>query len=73
MVLLWVPKGNHELEPRFKIPCYRTMNGKITTLYDTTKDGIREMLHGEKLALTTDGWSSLATESYVMVTAHFID
>lgn len=49
------------------------MNGKITTLYDTTKDGIREMLHGEKLALTTDGWSSLATESYVMVTAHFID
>ncbi|XP_049451338.1 E3 SUMO-protein ligase ZBED1-like isoform X1 [Epinephelus fuscoguttatus] len=63
----------HELEPRFKIPCYRTMNGKITKLFDTTKGGIREMLHGEKLALTTDGWSSLATESYVTVTAHFID
>ncbi|XP_048124800.1 E3 SUMO-protein ligase ZBED1-like [Alosa alosa] len=63
----------HELEPRFKIPCYRTMNSKITKLYDTTKGGIREMLHGEKLSLTTDGWSSLATESYVTVTAHFID
>ncbi|XP_059901376.1 uncharacterized protein LOC132452670 [Gadus macrocephalus] len=31
------------------------------------------MLCGEKLGLTTDGWSSLATESYVTVTAHFID
>ncbi|KAL2095672.1 hypothetical protein ACEWY4_007820 [Coilia grayii] len=49
------------------------MNSKITKLYDTTKGGIREMLHGEKLSLTTDGWSSLATESYVTVTAHFID
>ena len=55
----------HELEPRLKIPCYRTMN--------TTKGGIREMLGREKFALTTDGWSSLATESHVTVTAHFID
>ena len=62
-----------ELEPRFKIPCYRTMNCKITKLYDTTKGGIREMLRGEKLTLTTDGWSSLATESSVTDTAHFID
>ena len=62
----------HELEPRFKIPCYMTMNGKITRLYDTTQGGIREMLHGERLALTNDGWSSLNTESYVTVTAHFI-
>lgn len=63
----------HELEPRFKIPCFRTISGQITKLYDTTKDGIRGMLRGEKLGLTTDGWSSLATESYVTVTAHFID
>ena len=27
----------HELEPRFKIPRYRTMNGKITKLYDTSQ------------------------------------
>ncbi|XP_030221999.1 zinc finger BED domain-containing protein 1 [Gadus morhua] len=63
----------HELEPRFNIPCFRTISGNITKLYETTKDGIREMLCGEKLGLTTDGWSSLATESYVTVTAHFID
>ena len=31
------------------------------------------MLLGEKLALTSDGWRSLASESYVTVTAHFID
>ena len=63
----------HELEPRFKIPCFRTISCVITKLYETTKDGIRGMLRGEKLGLTTDGWSSLATESNVTVTAHFID
>ena len=31
------------------------------------------MLCGENLGLTTDGWSSLAAESYVTVTAHLID
>lgn len=62
-----------ELEPRYQIPCPRTMSGKIAKLYDYTKSELRERLRGEKLALTTDGWSSLATESYVTVTAHFID
>ncbi|KAK7176491.1 hypothetical protein R3I93_000658 [Phoxinus phoxinus] len=31
------------------------------------------MISGKKIALTTDGWTSLATEAYVTVTAHFID
>lgn len=63
----------HELEPRFKIPCRKTLTSNVMKLYDTTKSGIRAMLQGEKIALTTDGWTSLATESYVTVTAHFIN
>lgn len=31
------------------------------------------MIRGKKIALTTDGWTSLATEACVTVTAHFID
>lgn len=61
-----------ELEPRYQIPCPRTMAGEIAKLYDSTKAELMEILHGQKIALTTDGWSSLATEAYVTVTAHFI-
>ncbi|XP_063068811.1 E3 SUMO-protein ligase ZBED1-like [Engraulis encrasicolus] len=48
------------------------MAGEIAKLYDSTKAELMEILHGQKIALTTDGWSSLATEAYVTVTAHFI-
>lgn len=34
---------------------------------------IRKRIAGEKIALTTDGWTSLATDAYVTVTAHFIN
>ena len=38
---------------------YRTMNGVITKLYDTTKGGIREMLRGEKLPFDIDRYTAL--------------
>ncbi|CAK6965266.1 hypothetical protein D5F01_LYC10977 [Scomber scombrus] len=63
----------HELEPRYAVPCRATIRDRVVKLYDTTKDDIRKMIRGENIALTTDGWTSIATEAYVTVTAHFIN
>ncbi len=63
----------HELEPRYAVPCRATISDRVVKLYDTTKDNTRKMISGENIVLTTDGWTSLATEAYVTVTAHFIN
>ncbi|XP_065096779.1 E3 SUMO-protein ligase ZBED1-like [Paramisgurnus dabryanus] len=61
-----------ELEPRYTIPCRTTMSARIVKLYDTTRENIKIVLQDKKLALTTDGWTSVATHAYVTITAHFI-
>lgn len=62
-----------ELEPRYKIPCRTTITDRIVKLYDITRENVRTVLKGQKtLSLTTDGWTSLATDAYVTVTAHWI-
>ncbi|KAJ3580776.1 hypothetical protein NHX12_027326 [Muraenolepis orangiensis] len=63
----------YELEPRYTIPSRATITDRVVKLYDTTKDNIIQTISGQKIALTTDGWTSLATEAYVTVTAHFIN
>nr|XP_055067976.1 E3 SUMO-protein ligase ZBED1-like [Misgurnus anguillicaudatus] len=61
-----------ELEPRYIIPSRTTVTKNIAKIYDTTRENMRQILSGKNVALTTDGWSSLATEAYVTVTAHVI-
>ncbi|XP_056116949.1 E3 SUMO-protein ligase ZBED1-like [Rhinichthys klamathensis goyatoka] len=62
-----------ELEPRYTVPSRATITDRVVKLYETTSDNVRQMISGKKIALTTDGWTSLATEAYVTVTAHFIN
>ena len=62
-----------ESEPRYTIPSRGTITNRIVKLYDTAKENIREMISGPLIALTTDGWTSVAMDSYVTVTAHFIN
>ncbi|XP_076581873.1 E3 SUMO-protein ligase ZBED1-like [Chaetodon auriga] len=62
-----------ELEPRYAVPSRATISDRVVKLYDATKDNIKKMLSGENISLTTDGWTSIATEAYVTVTAHFIN
>ncbi|XP_065133764.1 E3 SUMO-protein ligase ZBED1-like [Paramisgurnus dabryanus] len=61
-----------ELEPRYIIPSRTTVTKNIAKIYDTTRENMRQILSGKNVALTTDGWSSLATEAYITVTAHVI-
>ncbi|RXM97388.1 Zinc finger BED domain-containing protein 1 [Acipenser ruthenus] len=62
-----------EMESRYKIPSRTTISKNIIKLYDTTRANVKQILHDCKdIALTTDGWTSLATDAYVTVTAHCI-
>ncbi|MGH0161218.1 UNVERIFIED_CONTAM: hypothetical protein FKN15_040477 [Acipenser sinensis] len=62
-----------EMESRYQIPSCTTISRNIVKLYDTTRANVKQILHDCKdIALTTDGWTSLATDAYVTVTAHCI-
>lgn len=63
------------LEPRYNIPSRQYFSESyIPKLYTKVRD---EVIHGlmsaEQVAITTDGWTSCATESYITITCHFID
>ena len=62
------------LEPRYEIPSRTHFTTKIVpALYEEQKKIIvDELSKASSVALTTDGWTSRATESYVTVTAHYI-
>ncbi|KAJ8346731.1 hypothetical protein SKAU_G00281320 [Synaphobranchus kaupii] len=63
------------LEPRYEVPSRRYFTDKaIPALYAETRAKVEDALQSaERVALTCDGWTSRATESYVTITAHFID
>ena len=62
------------LEPRIKIPsCKNFSNTVIHSLYEETRQGIvKELSVMAYVVLTSDGWTSRATESLLTVTAHYI-
>ncbi|XP_076135696.1 E3 SUMO-protein ligase ZBED1-like [Alosa pseudoharengus] len=64
----------NELEPRYKIPRRQHFSEKrIPKLYIKTKDDLKErLLRAERVAITTDAWTSCATDSYVTITVHYV-
>ena len=62
------------LEPRYKIPSRNHItNTCIPALYAQVKSQAeKELANAERVAITTDAWTSCATESYVTLTAHHI-
>ncbi|XP_030193755.1 uncharacterized protein LOC115529286 [Gadus morhua] len=63
------------LEPKFKVPCRGHFSEKvIPEIYNETKQSVKECLkNADCIALTTDGWTSRATQSYITITAQVID
>ncbi|KAK0144340.1 Zinc finger BED domain-containing protein 1 [Merluccius polli] len=63
------------LEPKFKMPCRGHFSEKvIPEIYNETKQSVKECLKNANcIALTTDGWTSRATQSYITITAQVID
>uniref|UniRef100_A0A8C4EH42 Zinc finger BED domain-containing protein 1 n=1 Tax=Dicentrarchus labrax TaxID=13489 RepID=A0A8C4EH42_DICLA len=63
------------LQPRYKIPSRSTFSEKVVPgLYNDTKaQMIASMSKATRIAITCDSWTSVATESFVTVTAHYIN
>lgn len=62
------------LEPRHQLPSRTYLSDNIIPeLYKQTHDVMGKLKSAEMVYLTTDGWISRATESYITITAHFID
>ena len=61
-------------EPRYIVPSRPHFSGKVVpALYDKTKAAVvHDLSRASAVALTTDGWTSRATEGYITVTEQHI-
>ena len=64
----------HELEPGYHVPHRTTVRARIEGICNTLKIELRKILKKVKfLSITDDGWTSRANDSYMIVTAHWLD
>lgn len=68
-------KLEHMLNPNYELPSRKTISANyIPQLYTRVKDNVQNVLHDAVVVgSTTDGWTSLTNQSYIAITAHFID
>ena len=63
-----------ELNPSYDVPGPSTVSTYFTKMYTSEKSELLNVLSMQTgVALTSDHWTSLATEGYITVTCHFID
>ena len=62
------------IEPRYKIPSRQHFAETcVPEMYNKLKNEVKqELSQAERVAITTDAWTSCATNSYVTITAHHI-
>jgi len=61
------------LEPDYKVPSATHMVKCLTDKYETAKSRLTEVFKdSQHIALSTDIWTSIATQAYITVTVHFI-
>lgn len=62
------------IKPRYKIPSRQHFAEKcVPEMYNKLKNEVKQELYqAERVAITTDAWTSCATNSYVTITAHHI-
>ena len=62
------------LEPNYQLLSTTHVSALTRKTFEDGKATLRARLHGaSSVALTTDIWTSKATQAFVMTTAHFID
>ena len=60
--------------PDYTVPCRNMIRSRIVKRYDDEKISLTsELDSADSVSLTTDTWTSSATESYITVTEHHID
>ena len=61
------------IEPGYQVPSHTHITKICRQIFQTTKEELRKTLEGQPhVALTTDIWTSRATQAYLTITAHFI-
>jgi len=61
------------VEPGYVVPCAKTIKKRLQSVYQEAKKKIRAILgQTPTVALTTDCWTSGATESLFCVSAHYV-
>ena len=65
----------HYMEPGYKLPSRPFLTNTCYKLYTSLKENLLEVLASPKVyvVITTDLWTSRAVESYLTITAHFIN
>ena len=63
----------HFLEPGYKVPSRTHVMSTLRKKYDALKKELVVHISSHYLAITTDIWTSRATEAYITITAHYID
>lgn len=62
------------LEPGYAIPCRKTITHRTRNLYEEVKEKASKKLDEvNQVALASDAWTSNACDSYLTVSAHFLD
>lgn len=62
------------LEPNYRPPSTTHVSARIHKDFEDGKAAVKKQLHGNtSIALTTDIWTSRATQSFATTTAHFLD
>lgn len=69
----WFREMMKALNPRYTPPCRTVLsNTLIPAWYEVEKENvITELANVSKVAITSDGWTSLAQDHYLTVTAHY--
>ena len=63
----------HYLEPRYKVLSRKHVTKMIQNKHKSVREKLQTKLkEANSISLTTDIWSSAATEVYITVTAHYI-
>ncbi|KAJ8339584.1 hypothetical protein SKAU_G00363700 [Synaphobranchus kaupii] len=60
------------LEPGYRIPSRGTITSRLEARYTERKGELKAQLASVNVALTTDCWTALTTESYITITCHYI-
>lgn len=61
----------HYVEPQYDVPSRKPVTARIDALYEKTASSLKDRLsETARVAVTTDSWTSLTTESYLTLTCH---
>ncbi|GFR79591.1 zinc finger BED domain-containing protein 1 [Elysia marginata] len=63
-----------EMDPRYELPSRRQLKRSLSTVHEEEKNLLAyQLLRVDSVAITTDSWTSLNMESFLTITAHYLE